>query len=188
MANINLADTNTRWRWRRNAGSATIKQMMIDAKDMLPDGTFTDTLLQFTALPVELPEELPEEAKKFFPQGLPDPALGMWYRGTAECGDKYVDPLDNNESLGIFWAKLWEPTPPPPEQPTNQQALTILLFQYGFAVPKLMPINKSGVRIFIGYPSKDPDYTTSFYGRGYENWIPDTFNTFTLTPEPWPQQ
>ena len=178
MATINLADTSTRWRWRRNGGPASIKQMMIDAKDMPPDGTFTDTLLQFTAQELEVPKE----CKQYFPLGIPDPALGTWYKGTVETNDKYRDPLDKDDLLGTFWAKLWSPTP------TDQGAFSLLLFQYGFGVPGLTPINNSGVRIFIGNLSKEQGYQTTFYGHGHDNWVPSVLNTFTLTPEPWPQQ
>src|SRR5215210_1391893 len=96
MSDINLADSQSRWRWRRNGGPKSLEDMMVPAADMPPSGTFTDTLLQFTAQSLELPPE----AVPFLPQGIPDPALGMWYKGTVETGDKYADPLDNDEALG----------------------------------------------------------------------------------------
>src|SRR5215211_5428638 len=135
MANINLADTQLRWRWRRNNAPTGIDKMMELAPGANPTGTFTDTLLKFEAQSLQLPPE----AVPFFPQGIPAPALGRWYKGTVEKYDKHHNDLDN-ETLGTFWAKLWTPTP------TDIGKLTILLFQYNFAVPGLIPINYSGVR------------------------------------------
>src|SRR5262245_42818698 len=104
MADINLADTNYRWRWRRKAGPATVGDMMgIPTEAMLPNGPFTNTLLIFEALPLEFPPELEQS----FPKGIPDPAPGIWYKGTPEKGDKHTDNWDDKELLGTFWAKLW---------------------------------------------------------------------------------
>jgi hypothetical protein len=174
MSVINLTDG--RWRWRRNGGPATIEQMMVPAAQMAPSGTFTDTLLRFTPQDVGVPAA----AASLFPQGIPGPAEGTWYKGTVETHDKYVDPLDNNYSLGTFWAKLWDPTP------TQQGTLTMLLFQYDFAVPGVdTAIDTLGVRIFTGHLSKKPEYVATFYGHGIDNWVPGTLNTFTLTHEGW---
>lgn len=175
MSNINLTDT--RWRWRRNNAPTGIDTMMDLAPGANPTGTFTDTLLQFKAQALELPPE----AASFFLHGIPDPALGTWYRGTVETADIHHNPLDNDDALGIFWAKVWEPTPTEIAKPT------ILLFQYNFAVPGLTPINHSGVRIFAGNLWEDEKHGTTFYGSGIDNWAGHTAFTFTLTQEPWPQ-
>ena len=181
MVDINLADTQSRWRWRRKGDAATIGEMMVPAADMPPSGYFTDTLLKFEAQSLEPPPE----AMQFFPQGIPDPAPGMLYKGTVETGDKYADPLDNDVALGTFWAKLWAPTP------TDQGTVTILLFQYNFRIPNLPPTidpkDALGVRIFAGNLWWDKKYGTTFYGPGVDNWAVSTRNTFTLTQEPWPQ-
>lgn len=178
MFDINLIDG--RWRWRRKGATATIEEMMIHPAQMQPTGSFTDTLLHFTAQELKVPEEV----KQYFPQGIPGPAHGTWYKATVEMRDKYADPLDNDKALGTFWAKLWDPTP------TQQGTLTILLFQYDFAIPGLDPaIEALGVRIFTGHLSKKPGYETTFFGRGIDNWVPGTgdyvTNTFTLTHEGW---
>lgn len=174
MSSPNL--TVGRWRWRRSGAPKSLAEMDVHAKDMPPDGTFTDTLLQFQAQSLELPPE----AEPFFPQGIPDPARGRWYKGTVEPKDPYADPLDNNASLGIFWAKLWGPTPTPPNG-----FETILLFQYGFGVPGLAPEVKAlGVRIFWGQLVPQSRVAT-FYGQGTDNWVATAPNTFTLTQEPW---
>jgi hypothetical protein len=175
MAGINLTDT--RWRWRRNNAPTEIGKMMALKPGVNPSGTFTDTLLQFE----ERSLEVPPEAVPFFPQGIPDPALGTWYRGTVELKDKYHNALDNDDALGTFWAKLWAPTP------TDLGKPTILLFQYNFAVPGLIPINHSGVRIFVGNLWDDRSDGLTFYGSGIDNWAGHTPFTFTLTQEPWPQ-
>jgi hypothetical protein len=182
MSDINLADTHTRWRWRRIGDAVSIDKIMVPAADMPPSGYFTDTLLKF----VEAQSlELPPEAASFFPQGIPDPALGRWYKGTVETGDTYADPLDNDAALGTFWAKLWAPTP------TDIGKLTILLFQYNFRIPNLPPTidpkNALGVRIFAGNLWEDEKHGTTFYGTGIDNWSGHTPNTFALTQEPWPQ-
>jgi hypothetical protein len=181
MATINLTDIHSRWRWRRNNAPTPIDQMMVPAADMPPSGTFTDTLLRFTAQPLELPPD----AAPLFPQGMPDPVVGTWYKGTVETGDKYIDPLDNDKALGTFWAKLWAPTP------TDIGKPTILLFQYNFGIPNLPatidPKNALGVRIFVGNLWEDAKHGTTFYGSGIDNWAGHTAFTFTLTQEPWPQ-
>jgi hypothetical protein len=177
MADVNLTDTHSRWRWRRNNAPTVIDKMMELAPGANPSGTFTDTLLKFEAQSLQLPPE----AAPFFPQGIPAPALGMWYKGTVEMGDKHHNPLDNDPALGTFWAKLWTPTP------TDIGKLTILLFQYNFQVPGLIPPNNSGVRIFAGNLWEDAKHGTTFYGSGIDNWAGHTAFTFTLTQEPWPQ-
>lgn len=143
-----------------------------------PSGTFTDTLLQFEERSVEVPPE----AAPFFPQGIPDPTLGTWYRGTVETADIHHNPLDNDDALGIFWAKLWAPAPAGTGPKT-----AILLFQYNFAVPGLTPTNHSGVRIFAGNLWEDEKHGTTFHGSGFDNWAGHTQFAFTLTQEPWPQ-
>ena len=179
MSDINLAALHSRWRWRRNNAPVGIDEMMALAPGANPSGTFTDTLLKFKAQSLELPSE----AAPFFPHGIPDPALGTWYRGTVELTDEYHNPLDNDDALGIFWAKLWAPTP------TDIGKPTILLFQYNFRIPNLPPTidpkNALGVRIFAGNLWEDEKHGTTFYGSGFDNWAGHTHNTFTLTQEPW---
>jgi len=182
MSDINLADTQSRWRLRRIGDAVTIDKIMVPAAEMPPSGYFTDTLLKF----VEAQSlELPPEAISFFPQGIPDPALGRWYKGTVEMGDRYHNVLDNDVAVGTFWAKLWAPTP------TDQGTLTILLFQYNFRIPNLPPTidpkDALGVRIFAGNLWWDKKYGMTFYGPGVDNWAVSSRNTFTLTQEPWPQ-
>jgi hypothetical protein len=187
MSEINLTDT--RWRWRRNNAPTEIGTMLDLAPGANPSGTFTDTLLKFEAQSLNLPPE----AAPLFPQGIPDPALGMWYKGTVEECDKHHNDLDNDPTLGTFWAKLWSPTPPPttPSHATSIAKLTILLFQYRFAVPDIIPINHSGVRIFVGnlweHVNGHVNDGPTFYGSGFDNWAGHTHYTFTLTQEAWPQ-
>lgn len=182
MPDISLTDINSRWRWRRNGAFVGIDEMMDLAPGTHPSGTFTDTLLKFVEAQ---PLELPPEAASFFPQGIPAPAVGRWYKGTVEMGDKYHNPLDYDEALGTFWAKLWAPTP------TDIGKVTILLFQYNFGIPNLPPTidpkDALGVRIFVGNLWEDEQHGTTFYGSGFDNWAGHTHNTFTLTQEPWPQ-
>ena len=177
MAGIDITDIHTRWRWRRNNAPTGIDQMMALVPGANPSGTFTDTLLKFEAQSLEPPPE----ALPFFPQGIPDPALGMWYKGAVEMGDKHHNELDNGPTLGTFWAKLWAPTP------TDIAKPTLLLFQYKFAVPGLIPINHSGVRIFVGNLWENRSDGLTFYGSGIDNWAGHTAFTFTLTQEAWPQ-
>src|SRR5689334_10198351 len=108
MSNIDLAEKNWRWRWRRSIGSKSIGQMLETLTgDMEGSGTFTNTLLRFDAVPFEFPPKLVE----YFTNGIPDPAPGIWYRGVPEEDDKYADDWDVIPTVGTFWAKLWEPTP-----------------------------------------------------------------------------
>lgn len=166
MSDVDL--TVGRWRWRRNGGYKTKDEMKVHAKDMPPDGTFTDTLLTFTAQTLEVKP------------GSPDiPVEGTWYKGSVEPDDHYHDPLDNDTSLGTFWAKVYAPT--------RVGIYSILLFQYKFTATNPSPeTSEPPVRTFGGtVVSHDP---VTFLGYGSDNWVPTVPNTFTLTQEEWPQK